>query len=144
MFNKISLIVAKLIHGYVLLLHYRLIFICSSYSYPLHFQLLNNNIFPLRLFYHFSIMLIQNTHVALVFEVLGGWHQEKQAIVLTVLQVLHLYLGNLKNFCIISFLIRTLLRTHETQNQDKPQRLFRFSFGWKPRHVAYMEARTLV
>lgn len=29
----------------------------------------------------------QGTHVALAFEVPGGWHKEKDAIVLTVLQV---------------------------------------------------------
>jgi len=29
----------------------------------------------------------QGTHIALAFEVPGGWHKEKDAIVLTVLQV---------------------------------------------------------
>lgn len=32
----------------------------------------------------------QCTHVALAFEVPGGWRKEKEAVLLTVLQVLHL------------------------------------------------------
>lgn len=37
-------------------------------------------------------------HVALAFEVPGGWRQEKQAIILTVLQVPHLFLEYLRDF----------------------------------------------
>lgn len=36
------------------------------------------------------LLLCQETHIALAFEVPGGWRQEKQAILLTVLQVSHL------------------------------------------------------
>lgn len=38
---------------------------------------------------HIGFLFEQSTHVALAFEVPGGWHKEKDAIVLTVLQVPH-------------------------------------------------------
>ena len=38
------------------------------------------------------LLIVQETHVALAFEVPGGWREEKQAILLTVLQVPHLLL----------------------------------------------------
>jgi hypothetical protein len=41
----------------------------------------------------------QNTHVALAFEVPGGWRKEKEAVLLTVLQVLHFNLGILNRYC---------------------------------------------
>lgn len=40
-----------------------------------------------------SALLVQQdeAHIALAFEVPGGWRQEKEAIILTVLQVPHLF-----------------------------------------------------
>lgn len=54
----------------------------------------------------------QATHVAIAFEVPGGWQKEKDAIVLTVLQVLILCLS-LKEIVFLGFFSSSLLLYEE-------------------------------
>lgn len=55
-----------------------------------------------------------STHVAIAFEVPGGWQKEKDAIVLTVLQVLILCLFSLISRNILPLCFAYFLPLHKT------------------------------
>lgn len=50
----------------------------------------------------------QGTHVAIAFEVPGGWQKEKDAIALTVLQVLH-FVFESDRITVFCFLVLTFV-----------------------------------